>query len=283
MPWSKIVSGGQTGVDCGALDAALDNGFPCGGFCPAGRKAEDGRIAGKYPLTELPAGGYQQRTLRNVIASDGTLIVYRNLIEGGTQETLRLCIEHSKPYKLIDSNCGHSIIGAYDEQPKTTTEADPGDTGASDGAGGTTPHSRAHPRRLGAFAEPVERGASAASSKVVAATEVTFPSVEDVVGAYAGVCLNLDKPPAPILDQDAVVSVLQRAQEQYLRDADVLRAAVNLAHGLSASEAFESENEAVGELIAREFLNDSNLIDGALATGKGKRTMPPEEIVTTKT
>jgi hypothetical protein len=45
MPWSKIVSGGQTGVDRGALD----NSFPYGGFCPAGRKAEDGRIADNWP------------------------------------------------------------------------------------------------------------------------------------------------------------------------------------------------------------------------------------------
>ena len=40
----KIVSGGQTGVDRGALDAALAAGFPCGGWCPADRRAEDGSI-----------------------------------------------------------------------------------------------------------------------------------------------------------------------------------------------------------------------------------------------
>jgi len=64
---AKIVSGGQTGVDRGALDTALDNGFPCGGWCPSGRLAEDGRIPDRYPVTELTGGSYRQRTLRNVV------------------------------------------------------------------------------------------------------------------------------------------------------------------------------------------------------------------------
>jgi hypothetical protein len=41
----KIVSGGQTGADRAALDWALSRGIECGGWCPKGRKAEDGRIA----------------------------------------------------------------------------------------------------------------------------------------------------------------------------------------------------------------------------------------------
>ena len=71
----KIVSGGQTGVDRGALDAALPRGFPCGGYCPAGRRAEDGRIPARYPLEELSSPHYQVRTRRNVEESDGTLII----------------------------------------------------------------------------------------------------------------------------------------------------------------------------------------------------------------
>jgi len=99
---TKIISGGQTGVDRGALDAALDNAFPCGGWCPSSRLAEDGRIPDKYPLAELKEGGYRQRTLRNIMESDGTVILYRSDIGGGTQETLLFCIKQEKPYKLID-------------------------------------------------------------------------------------------------------------------------------------------------------------------------------------
>ncbi|MDO8644398.1 MAG: putative molybdenum carrier protein, partial [bacterium] len=56
----KIVSGGQTGVDRAALDVALELGIPCGGWCPKGRKAEDGKIDARYPLKETPAADYHQ-------------------------------------------------------------------------------------------------------------------------------------------------------------------------------------------------------------------------------
>jgi len=73
----RIISGGQTGVDRGVLDAAIAAGFPCGGWCPTGRRAEDGRIPDRYPVAELPDGGYPARTVRNLLESDGTLILYR--------------------------------------------------------------------------------------------------------------------------------------------------------------------------------------------------------------
>ena len=103
MRLTKILSGGQTGIDRGALDAALAWGFPCGGWCPLGRLAEDGRIPERYPLIELKEGGYSQRTLRNVLESDGTAILYFSQTEGGTEETLLFCIKKPKPYKLIDA------------------------------------------------------------------------------------------------------------------------------------------------------------------------------------
>lgn len=99
----KIITGGQTGVDRGALDAALASGFPCGGWCPPGRKAEDGPIPPRYPLVELSEGGYRQRTLRNVFDSDATAIIYFDLLQGGTEQTLLFCLKHRKPYKLIDA------------------------------------------------------------------------------------------------------------------------------------------------------------------------------------
>jgi hypothetical protein len=72
----KIISGGQTGVDRGALDAALEASFPCGGWCPKGRKAEDGPIPARYPLKEMDGPAYRLRTERNVRDSDGTLILF---------------------------------------------------------------------------------------------------------------------------------------------------------------------------------------------------------------
>ena len=99
----KIISGGQTGVDRGALTACLDHNFPCGGYCPQGRLAEDGIIPDRFPLIELPSKDYLSRTIKNIQASDGTVIIYFDYIEGGTEKTLVHCIQESKPYKLIDA------------------------------------------------------------------------------------------------------------------------------------------------------------------------------------
>jgi hypothetical protein len=98
----KIISGGQTGVDRGALDAALALGFSCGGWCPAGRLAEDGTIPKGYPVVELPDAGYAERTARNVTDSDGTLIISNGEPTGGTGETIDRCVELNKPYLVID-------------------------------------------------------------------------------------------------------------------------------------------------------------------------------------
>jgi hypothetical protein len=98
----KIISGGQTGVDRGALDAALDSNAECGGWCPAGRLDENGRIPERYPLTELLCAGYSERTARNVADSDGTLIIYAGALAGGTRETVARCVEFAKSYVAID-------------------------------------------------------------------------------------------------------------------------------------------------------------------------------------
>ena len=71
----KIISGGQTGVDRAALDWAMKYGIQHGGWCPAGRRAEDGAIPERYSLQETPARQYQQRTRWNVRDSDATLII----------------------------------------------------------------------------------------------------------------------------------------------------------------------------------------------------------------
>ena len=79
----QIISGGQAGVDRGALDAALELGAQCGGWCPDGRKAEDGRIPDCYPLEERKGAGCPERTRRNVEDSDGTLIIHRGPLSVG--------------------------------------------------------------------------------------------------------------------------------------------------------------------------------------------------------
>jgi len=98
----KIISGGQTGVDRGALDAALAFEVECGGWCPAGRLAEDGIIPERYPVVELANARYAERTARNVADSDGTLVISKGEPFGGTRETIDGCVETGKPYLVID-------------------------------------------------------------------------------------------------------------------------------------------------------------------------------------
>lgn len=101
-PVSKIVSGGQSGVDRAALDAALSSGIPCGGWCPKDRYAEDGRIPDRYPLAETPSGNTAQRTEWNVRDSGGTLVLSRGEPTGGTSLTIRFAQEMGRPFLVVD-------------------------------------------------------------------------------------------------------------------------------------------------------------------------------------
>lgn len=97
----KIVSGGQTGVDRAALDAGLESGISVGGWCPRGRRAEDGRIPARYPLRETAARSYAVRTEWNVRDSDGTLILVMHEVSSGTRLTLDLTRKLGKPALVI--------------------------------------------------------------------------------------------------------------------------------------------------------------------------------------
>jgi len=99
---ARIISGGQTGVDRAALDAAIALGIPHGGWCPRGRLAEDGAVPSRYELTETDSAQYQVRTEWNVLDSDATLVVCRGPLSGGTELTVRLAEAHGKPCLVVD-------------------------------------------------------------------------------------------------------------------------------------------------------------------------------------
>ena len=98
----RIISGGQTGVDRGALDAAIKLDLPHGGWCPRDRRAEDGPIPQRYQLQETAALDYKVRTEKNVEDADGTLILCRGPLKGGTNLTAQLAEVHNKPLLVID-------------------------------------------------------------------------------------------------------------------------------------------------------------------------------------
>jgi len=98
----KIISGGQTGADRAALDFAIKHGIPHSGWIPKGRKTEDGTLPEKYLLQEMPTGSYSRRTEKNVLDSDGSLILSHGLLIGGSALTTGFAEHHGKPYIHID-------------------------------------------------------------------------------------------------------------------------------------------------------------------------------------
>ncbi len=129
MILKKVVSGGQSGVDRAALDAAIKLKISCGGYIPKGRLAEDGRISDKYPLTESYSPRYSVRTRLNIKYSCATLIIKEGELEGGTLFTFSLCKKLKKPVKITDlkdTNIVKEIEGFLKEySPETLNIAGP--------------------------------------------------------------------------------------------------------------------------------------------------------------
>lgn len=121
-----IVSGGQAGADRAALDWALEHNYQHGGWCPKGRKAEDGVIDRRYGLRETDSDGYRQRTKLNVRDSDGTLIVNIGELGGGSLATLNFCHSMDKPVLVAPLDDGvtpvvvRQVIGWVREEPIAT-------------------------------------------------------------------------------------------------------------------------------------------------------------------
>ena len=98
----KLISGGQSGADRAALDWAIERKIECGGWCPKGRKTEDGILGLRYPLKEATSSSYLQRTEWNVRDSDATLIFTLTPdLDGGSKRTADFCQKRGKPFKHI--------------------------------------------------------------------------------------------------------------------------------------------------------------------------------------
>lgn len=101
---TKIVSGGQTGADRAALDFAIKNDIPYGGWIPKKRLTEEGRLPDNYQMREMATRSYARRTEQNVIDSDGTLIISHGKLTGGSALTRQFAKRHQRPWLHIDLN-----------------------------------------------------------------------------------------------------------------------------------------------------------------------------------
>jgi hypothetical protein len=112
MRLEKIISGGQTGVDRAALDAAFRVGMPIGGWCPRGRRAEDGVVPNGYPLRETPTTEYTERTHFNVRDSDATLVLVRGPLDGGSLYATKVARQMGRPCSVVDLSEANGVESA---------------------------------------------------------------------------------------------------------------------------------------------------------------------------
>lgn len=112
MILKKIISGGQTGADQAALDAAIKYSFPHGGWIPKGRRTEDGPLSTEYNLQEMSTSSYPKRTEQNIIDSGGTVIISHGQLTGGSKLTDKLAEKHKRPCLHIDLNKTPTFIAA---------------------------------------------------------------------------------------------------------------------------------------------------------------------------
>lgn len=118
----KITSGGQTGADRAGLDFALANQIPVGGWCPKGRRAEDGVVPRRYQLQEHSDAAYQPRTIENIKDSDLTVVFARSPVSPGSRFTLSQCRRHGKKHLWLanfpdaeaDARCLRAALNAFD-------------------------------------------------------------------------------------------------------------------------------------------------------------------------
>ena len=99
----KIVSGGQTGADQGALSACVQAGFPYGGWIPKGRRTEKGKVPARYRMRQHWSRHYPPRTEKNVADSDGTVIFTYGKPDGGSLLTIDFAKKHGKPWLAVDA------------------------------------------------------------------------------------------------------------------------------------------------------------------------------------
>jgi len=121
-PDFRIISGGQTGADLAALDLALAMGFKHGGWCPKGRRSEDGQIPPVYLLTETPRKAYLERTEWNVRDSDATVIfTLTGVLDGGSDRTAQFAKRLGRPWLHFRPGVHEKYLAQFLERHRVVT------------------------------------------------------------------------------------------------------------------------------------------------------------------
>lgn len=102
---TKVISGGQTGIDRLGLEIAKSLNIPTGGTAPPNYWTEDGsdKSLREFGLVCLPHQSdskkvYPLRTEQNVINSDGTVYFKNSTDSAGFRCTRNYASKHNKPF-----------------------------------------------------------------------------------------------------------------------------------------------------------------------------------------
>ena len=110
----NVISGGQSGADRAGLDWDIAHNLPHGGWCPKGRRSEEGPINTRYQLKETPASNYLERTEWNVRDSDATLIfTLADKLDGGSKKTKELADKLGNPWRHIHPRVHPKFIASF--------------------------------------------------------------------------------------------------------------------------------------------------------------------------
>jgi hypothetical protein len=98
----KIISCGHTGVESAALDIAVKLGIAHGGWTSRGKRNEGGRLPAEYDLKETSSLGFQEALEKNVLESDGTLIISRGGPTAGPTKAVQMALKYQRQFLHVD-------------------------------------------------------------------------------------------------------------------------------------------------------------------------------------
>ncbi len=99
---NKIISAGLAEVEQAALDVAIKVDIPHSGWIPNGHKDEDRSLLEKYKLKEIPASSDFEHTEKNILDSEGTLVISRGKLSGEASLLQNMTDKRNRPFLHID-------------------------------------------------------------------------------------------------------------------------------------------------------------------------------------
>jgi len=109
---NKIISAGLTGVERAALDVAIKVDIPHGGWTPKGRRTEGSVNPEKYRLREMSGSSDLDHIEKNILDSDGTLIISQGQLTGEKALTEKMAEKLSRPCLHVELNISNDFVTA---------------------------------------------------------------------------------------------------------------------------------------------------------------------------